>query len=127
MTLSISLLNTEVTPMSKEVLQNRMVLDVLTAVQGGTCDIIKTECCIYIPDYHKSISGFLTDLDAQSGASIDPSLPFKDWLNSWTRRGFFFKHRRTLIWACFFFLLYLQWFTVFSLLSPFGVKTPALS
>lgn len=26
----------------------QMVLDILTAVQGGTCAIIKIECCVYI-------------------------------------------------------------------------------
>lgn len=55
---SISLLNTEITLMRKAILQNRMALDVLTGVQGGTYAIIKTECCVYIPDS----SGNVTDL-----------------------------------------------------------------
>ena len=29
----------------KVVLQNRLALDILTAAQGGTCDIIHTRCC----------------------------------------------------------------------------------
>ena len=29
----------------KVVLQNRLALDILTAAQGGTCDIIHTQCC----------------------------------------------------------------------------------
>lgn len=72
---SISLYNTEVTQMSKAVLQNRMALDVLTATQGGTCAIIKTECCVYIPDYHKNVTGLLKDMNTQIEAhKILPSL-----------------------------------------------------
>lgn len=41
-------------------LQNRMALDVFTAVQGGICAIIRAEYCIYIPDNDKNITGFLT-------------------------------------------------------------------
>lgn len=52
----------------------RMALDVLTAAQGGTCAIIKTECCVYIPDYHKSITGLIKDMNTQIKALQDPSL-----------------------------------------------------
>ena len=31
--------------MRKAVIQNRVALDMLTAAQGGTCAIIKVECC----------------------------------------------------------------------------------
>lgn len=36
--------------MGKAVIQGRMALAILTAAQGGTCAIIKVECCAYIPD-----------------------------------------------------------------------------
>ena len=61
-----------------------MALDVLTAGQSGTCAIIEIECCAYIPDYHKNISGCLTDMNSPTGALNDPSLFFNAWLNSWT-------------------------------------------
>ena len=54
----ITLLDTEITQMHKPVLQNRMELDVLTAAQGETCAIIKTECCIYILVYYKNVTGY---------------------------------------------------------------------
>ena len=37
------------------VLQNRLALDILTAAQGGTCAIIHTQCCTYIPDMSTNV------------------------------------------------------------------------
>ena len=71
---SISQLNTEVSQICKAVLQNRMALDVLTAAQDGTCAIIKTECCVYIPDYCKNVTGIIKDMNTQIKALQDPSL-----------------------------------------------------
>ena len=45
--------------MKKVVIQNRMALYMLTAVQGGTCAIIKVECCVYIPDLSGNVSAAL--------------------------------------------------------------------
>ena len=47
---AISLPNSEVPMIRKAILQNCMVLDILTASQRGTCVIIQTECYVYIPD-----------------------------------------------------------------------------
>jgi len=41
-------LQTEVSSLSKVVLQNLMALDLLTAKEGGVCMIINTSCCAYI-------------------------------------------------------------------------------
>lgn len=56
-----------------------MVLDVLT-VQGSPCAIAKTEYCLYIPDYHKNITGLLKARNTQIGVLHDPSLSFNDFL-----------------------------------------------
>ena len=40
------------------VLQNRLALDILTAAQGGTCAIIHTHCCTYIPDMSTNVAHF---------------------------------------------------------------------
>ena len=45
---AISALNAKQTQIKKAVLQNRLALDILTAVKGGTCAIIHTQCCTYI-------------------------------------------------------------------------------
>ena len=47
---AIQALNEEQIQIRKVVIQNRMALDMLTAIQGGTCAIIKVECYVYIPD-----------------------------------------------------------------------------
>ena len=47
---AISALNAEQAQIRKVVLQNRLASDTLTAAQGGTCAIIHTQCCTYIPD-----------------------------------------------------------------------------
>ncbi|MEQ2246081.1 hypothetical protein ILYODFUR_034536 [Ilyodon furcidens] len=41
---------TEVTALRTMVLQNRMVLDLLTPSFGGVCALLNETCCIYIPD-----------------------------------------------------------------------------
>ena len=37
------------------VLQNILALDILTAAQGGTCAIIHTQRCTYIPDMSTNV------------------------------------------------------------------------
>uniref|UniRef100_A0A9L0TNG4 Envelope glycoprotein n=2 Tax=Equus caballus TaxID=9796 RepID=A0A9L0TNG4_HORSE len=85
---SLLLLDLEVSQMHKAVLQNRMALDVLTAAQGGTCAFIETECCVYIPDYHQNISGYLSEMSHQIKSMSDPTLSLNDWLNLWSGPGF---------------------------------------
>ena len=73
---AIQALNTEQIQMRKSVIQNRMALDILTAAQGGTCAIIKGECCVYIPDLSGNISVALDDMKDQVKAMSDDNLPF---------------------------------------------------
>ena len=55
--------NTSFIEVTKAVIQNRMVLDMLTAVQGGTCAIIKVECCVYIPDLSGNVLAAFDDME----------------------------------------------------------------
>lgn len=61
----VSLLNIEVTQMHKAVLQKRMALALLTEAEGGTGAVIKRECCVYIPDYRRNVTGLIKDRNAQ--------------------------------------------------------------
>ena len=62
--------------MRKVVIQNRMALDILTAAKGGTCAIIKAECCVYIPDLSDNILATLDGMKGQIKAMSDDNLPF---------------------------------------------------
>ena len=55
---AISALNAEQAQIRKVVLQNRLALAILPAVQGGTCAIIHTQRCTYIPDMSTDVTHF---------------------------------------------------------------------
>ena len=44
------------------ILQNCITLDILTASQGGTCAIIQTECCIFIPNDSSNITRLMNHM-----------------------------------------------------------------
>ena len=67
--------------MRKAVIHNRMALDILTAAQGGTCAIIKVECCVCIPDLCRNVSTAVDDLKNQVKAMSNENIPF------WTSVG----------------------------------------
>ena len=55
---AISALNAEQIQIRKVLLQNRLALDILTAIQGGTCAIIHTQCCTCIPYMSTNVTHF---------------------------------------------------------------------
>ena len=84
-TKAIQALNEEQIQMRKMVTQNRMALDILTAAQGGTCAIIKVECCVYTPDLSDSVSTALDDMKNQVKAMSDENIPFWTSVLSWVK------------------------------------------
>ena len=54
------------------VLQNRLALDILTAVQGGTCAIIHTQCCTYVPDMSTRVTHFTKHMNKMIGPMDTP-------------------------------------------------------
>ena len=71
--------------MRKVVIHNRMALDILTAAQGGTCAIIKVECCVYIPDLSGNVSTALDDVKNQVKAMSNENIPFWTSVLSWVK------------------------------------------
>lgn len=59
---TLSLLNTAIALVGRAVLQNRMALDIIFASEGGTCAIIQTECCVFIPDESAYVSPLLNHM-----------------------------------------------------------------
>lgn len=79
----ISLTNTEMVYMRKDVLQNYLALDVLTPAQGGTYVIIKNQCCIYTSQNLGNVTLDLQDTHQQISILSNPELSFSQWLSSW--------------------------------------------
>ena len=75
-TKAIQALNEEQIQMRKAIIHDRMALDIFTAAQGGTCAIIKFECCVYIPDLSGNVSTALDDMKKQVKAMSNENIPF---------------------------------------------------
>ena len=84
-TKAIQALNEEQIQMRKVVIHNRMALDILTAAQGGTCAIIKVECCVCIPDLSGNVSTVLDDMKNQVKAMSNENIPFWTLVLSWVK------------------------------------------
>ena len=69
---AILALNAEQAQIRKVVLQNRLALDILTAVQRGTCAIIHTQCCTYILDKSTSVTHFTKHINKMIQAMDTP-------------------------------------------------------
>ena len=69
---AISALNAEQAQIRKVVLQNRLALDILMAAQGGTCAIIHTQSCTYIPDMSTNVTHFTKHMNKVTEAMDTP-------------------------------------------------------
>ena len=77
--------NTSFIKVTEVVIQIRMVLDMFTAAQGGTCAIIKVECCLYIPDLSGNVSAALDVMKNQLKAMSNENIPFWTSVLSWVK------------------------------------------
>ena len=107
-TKAIQALNEEQIQIRKEVIQNRMTLDILTAPQGGTWAIIKVECCVYIPDLSGNVSTALDDMKNQVKAMSNENIPFWTLVLSWVK-GDWWKTIFTIVIAALRVLLCGPW------------------
>ena len=57
----------------------------IASAQGGTCSIIKVECCVYIPDLSGNISATLDDMKGQVKVMSDDNLPFWTSVLPWVK------------------------------------------
>ena len=71
--------------MRKAVIHNKMALDIPTAAQGGTCAIIKVECCVSIPDLSGNVLSALDDMKNQVQAISNENIPFWTSVLSWVK------------------------------------------
>ena len=68
---AMSALNAEQIQIRKVVLQNRLALDILTTARG-TCAIIHTHCCTYIPDMSTNVTHFTKHMNKMIQAIDTP-------------------------------------------------------
>nr|XP_019954141.1 PREDICTED: endogenous retrovirus group 3 member 1 Env polyprotein-like [Paralichthys olivaceus] len=79
---ALMLLSSELASVRLVALQNRAALDFLLAVQGGTCAVIGSECCTFVPDYNATIRDIVNHLhDTANAVHQDSSSP-SDWISS---------------------------------------------
>nr|XP_049617757.1 endogenous retrovirus group PABLB member 1 Env polyprotein-like [Syngnathus scovelli]XP_049617758.1 endogenous retrovirus group PABLB member 1 Env polyprotein-like [Syngnathus scovelli]XP_049617759.1 endogenous retrovirus group PABLB member 1 Env polyprotein-like [Syngnathus scovelli] len=80
--------NREIQAIRLMVLQNRMVLDLLTAAQGGVCHIIGTSCCTYIPGENDThINDAMNSLKNLQQAMSNDKVPHQFDFFSWFFSG----------------------------------------
>ena len=83
-----------------------MVLDILTAAQGGTCAIINSECPVCTPDYSQNVSDSLQDLRQQIHNLSYPTPAFSAALWDWLTSSFWWKYLLTIIIIVILILLF---------------------
>ncbi|KAL1264179.1 hypothetical protein QQF64_004534 [Cirrhinus molitorella] len=59
---ALTLVNGEMKELRDAVIQNRLVLDMLTAKSGGVCKMLGTSCCFHIPDYSDNITNIVAHM-----------------------------------------------------------------
>lgn len=60
-----------------------MGLDLLTAMQWGTCALLHVECCVYILDHQQKVQKALQEMDAEiSAIQTLKNDPLTCWWNS---------------------------------------------
>ncbi|XP_040040503.2 endogenous retrovirus group PABLB member 1 Env polyprotein [Gasterosteus aculeatus] len=80
---ALMLLSSELASVRLVALQNRAALDFLLAAQGGTCAVIGSECCTFVPDYNATIGDVVNHLrDTAKSVHQDSSGSLFDWLKT---------------------------------------------
>ena len=77
-----------------------MALNMVTAVQGGNCAIIKVECCVYIPGLSGYVSATVDDMKGQVKVMSDDNLPFWTLVLSWVKHDW---------WKTIFTIVIVAW------------------
>lgn len=79
---ALMLISSELASVRLLALQNRAALDFLLAAQGGTCAVIGSECCTFVPDYNSTIYEIASHLHETAQSVHQDSSSLSDWLGS---------------------------------------------
>lgn len=79
---ALMLISSELASVRLLALQNRAALDFLLAAQGGTCAVIGSECCTFVPDYNTTIGDIVNHLHTAANSVHQESSSSFDWLRT---------------------------------------------
>lgn len=79
---ALTLISSELASVRLVALQNRAALDFLLAAQGGTCAVIGSECCTFVPDYNSTVNEIVSHLQQTAQSVHQDSSSLSDWLGS---------------------------------------------
>lgn len=79
---ALTLISSELASVRLLALQNRVALDFLLAAQGGTCAVIGSECCTFVPEYNATINQIASHLHEAGQSVHQDSSSVSDWLGS---------------------------------------------
>ncbi|XDV43862.1 hypothetical protein PO909_012259 [Leuciscus waleckii] len=88
---ALTLISEEMRQLRESVIQNRLVLDILTAERGGVCKMLGVSCCFNIPDYSDNITNIIDHMrEAVREPSPATDSQWTGWLMSlWS--GWFYR------------------------------------
>ncbi|KAF0041901.1 hypothetical protein F2P81_005433 [Scophthalmus maximus] len=79
---ALMLISSELASVRLLALQNRAALDFLLAARGGTCAVIGSECCTFVPDYNATVVDIVSHLHDTAKSVHQDSSSVADWLSS---------------------------------------------
>ncbi|XP_072245211.1 endogenous retrovirus group 3 member 1 Env polyprotein-like [Leuresthes tenuis] len=77
---ALMLISNELASVRLLALQNRAALDFLLAARGGTCAVIGSECCTFVPDYNVTIGEIVNHLHETAASVHQDSSSILDFL-----------------------------------------------
>lgn len=102
---ALMLISSELASVRLLALQNRAALDFLLAAQGGTCAVIGSECCTFVPEYNATIGDIVNHLHETAHSVHQESSSLSDWLRTTFRSLSYPMFKVLFIFVVFIVLL----------------------
>ncbi len=102
---ALMLISSELASVRLLALQNRAALDFLLAAQGGTCAVIGSECCTFVPEYNATIGDIINHLHGTANSVHQDSSSLFDWLSATFRSQSYHIAEVMIILVVFILLL----------------------
>ncbi|XP_041646983.1 syncytin-A-like isoform X2 [Cheilinus undulatus] len=106
---ALMLISSELASVRLLALQNRAALDFLLSAQGGTCAIIGSECCTFVPDYNATIVDIINHLHSTADAVHQENNSLVDMLST-----YFGTNIYQIIQMIIFFIVFVVFLSLFT-------------